>query len=419
MNNVSESLNKKHHSIAIFCDLKKAFDTVDHSILLKKLKKIGICENALKWFSNYLSNRQQYVCVGSAASTLKYIRTGVPQGSILGPLLFLLYINDLPTISALLSFLFADDTTLLSSHNDLNHLVNFVNIEFQKIVHYFRAHKMSLHPEKTKFMLFSNSPNANLVPTLLYINNNNVGENSLNLIPIEQITSLSKTPAIKFLGIFLDPALSFKYHIQTITAKISKALYFIRSAKNILSEKALKSLYYSLVHCHLVYGIHIWSCTNPSNLKNLEVKQKAAVRLITNSNYNAHTEPLFKKNNILPLQLLAQFFKIQFFQQFKHQHLPAIFENTWQANFERYVPERHMQLRDDEEYYVPFARINQIEKFPLFAFPKLWNNLEDAPLKGISSKIEFNIKLKLYFMNKLDSNYVCTRLLCPNCHILR
>jgi hypothetical protein len=386
---------------------------------LKNLKQIGIGENALKWFSNYLSNRQQYVCVGSAASSFKYIRTGVPQGSILGPLLFLLYINDLPTISALLSFLFADDTTLLSSHDDLNYLINYVNVEFQKVVHYFRAHKMCLHPNKTKFLLFSNSPNANSIPIELYINNNNVGENSLNLIPIEQITSLSKTPAIKFLGIYLDPALSFKFHIQTITAKVSKSLYFIRSAKNILSEKALKSLYYSLVHCHLVYGIHIWSCTNNSNFKNLEIKQKAAVRIITNSNYNAHTEPIFKKTNILPLHFLAQYFKIQFFQQFKHHHLPSIFDNTWQSNHERFVPERHMQLRDNDEYFVQFARINQVEKLPLISFPKLWNRLEDATLKSISNKTEFNHKLKMFFMDKLDANYICTRLLCPHCHILR
>jgi hypothetical protein len=168
-----------------------------------------------------------------------------------------------------------------------------------------------------------------------------------------------------------------------------------------------------------VYGIHIWSCTNISNLKNLEIKQKAAVRLITFSNYNAHTEPLFKKTNILPLHFLAQFFKIQFFQHFKHHHLPSIFENTWQANYERFIPERHMQLRDNEEYYVPFARINQVEKLPLISFPKLWNSLEDATLKSISNKIEFNKKLKLFFMDKLDPNYVCTRLLCPNCHILR
>jgi hypothetical protein len=225
--------------------------------------------------------------------------------------------------------------------------------------------------------------------------------------------------AIKFLGIHLDPALTFKFHIQSITAKISKSLYFIRSAKNFLSEKALKSLYYALVHCHLVYGIQIWSCTNACNLKNLEIKQKAALRVITQSNYNAHTEPLFKQANILPLVSLIHYFKIQFFHQFKYHHLPSIFENTWQANFERFNPDRHMLLRDNEEFYVPFARIRQIEKFPLIAFPRLWNSLSDATLKSISSKTEFNIKLKMHFMDKLNINYVCTRLLCPNCHILR
>jgi retron-type reverse transcriptase len=121
-----------YYAIAIFCDLKKAFDTVDHNILLKKLSKIGVCQAALKWFESYLSNRFQYVSIGSSASNLLCIRIGVPQGSILGPLLFLIYINDLPNISSLLSFLFADDTTLLSSNSDLNLLIEFVNQEFQK-----------------------------------------------------------------------------------------------------------------------------------------------------------------------------------------------------------------------------------------------------------------------------------------------
>jgi hypothetical protein len=417
-NSIGQALNERKHSVAIFCDLKKAFDTVDHKILLKKLAKIGVCEAALRWFESYLSNRFQYVCIGSSASNLLSIKIGVPQGSILGPLLFLIYINDLPSISEMLNFLFADDTTLLSSHSDIYYLIDFVNVEFQKIVHYFRAHKLSIHPAKTKFMLFSNSNNVQALPCNILINYNNIGENSPNLIfPLEKITSNSETPAIKFLGIFIDPGLSFKYHVNYISSKISKAMYFLRSAKNLLSEKSLKSLYYAIVHCHLIYGIIIWSCTSFSNLKGLEKKQKDAVRIVTLSPYNSHTEPLFKKLNILPLKQLILYFKIQFMQQFKFNHLPTAFANMWTRNEERFVNQDLMLLRNNDDFYVPFARTNLIERLLYFSLPKLWNEFQDEVLKSEANKIVFNAKLKGHLIGQLNANYVCTRLLCPHCHL--
>jgi hypothetical protein len=417
-NSIGQALNEKKHSVAIFCDLKKAFDTVDHKILLKKLAKIGVSEASLKWFDSYLSNRFQYVYIGSSASNLLSIKIGVPQGSILGPLLFLIYINDLPNISEMLNFLFADDTTLLSSHRDINYLIDFVNAEFQKIVHYFRAHKLSIHPAKTKFMLFSNSTNVQALPCNILINYNNIGENNPNLIfPLEKITSNSETPAIKFLGIFIDPVLSFKYHVNFISSKISKAMYFLRSAKNLLSEKSLKSLYYAIVHCHLIYGILIWSCTSFSNLKSLEKKQKDAVRIVTMSPYNSHTEPLFKKLNILPLKQLIMYFKIQFMQQFKFNHLPTAFANMWTTNEERFMNQDLMLLRNNDDFYVPFARTNLVERLPYFSLPKLWNEFQDDVLKSEANKIVFNAKLKGHFISQLNANYVCTRLLCPHCHL--
>jgi hypothetical protein len=181
-NSIGGALNDKMHSVAIFCDLKKAFDTVDHKVLLKKLSKIGVCDAALKWFDSYLSNRFQYVSIGSSASSLLRIKIGVPQGSILGPLLFIIYINDLLKASSMLNFLFADDTTLLSSHNDLDFLIDFVNNEFQKIVHYFRAHKLSIHPAKTKFILFSNNAAAHMMPFNIFINYNNSDSTVMILI---------------------------------------------------------------------------------------------------------------------------------------------------------------------------------------------------------------------------------------------
>jgi hypothetical protein len=417
-NSVGRALNGRMHSVAIFCDLKKAFDTVDHKILLKKLSKIGVCDAALRWFDSYLTNRFQYVSIGSSASNLLSIKIGVPQGSILGPLLFIIYINDLPKASSLLNFLFADDTTLLSSHNDLNYLIESINTEFQKIVHYFRAHKLSIHPAKTKFILFSNSPAAHTMPCNICINYNNSGNNDPSLIfPLEKVTANSELPAVKFLGIFIDPSLNFKFHINFISSKISKAMYFLRSAKNILTEKALKALYYALVHCHLIYGILIWSCTSLSNLKNLEKKQKDAIRIVTHSPYNAHTEPLFKKLNILPLQQLIQYFKIQFMQQYKFKHLPSAFENEWFSNEERYASQDLMPLRNNDDFFVPFARTGQAERIPLFALPKIWNDFPDIILKSEANKLIFNSKLKGYHIDKLDANFVCSRLLCPHCHL--
>jgi hypothetical protein len=163
VNHVSKALNNKEHSIAIFCDLRKAFDSCDHGILLKKLSRVGIRGNTLAWFKDYLSNRHQFVTVSGFNSSLRVIRLGVPQGSILGPILFLLYINDLPLNSLLNDFLFADDTTLLASGPDLPELIEFVNSEFHKICTYFRQNKLVLHPAKTQFVLFSNSRDVRVV----------------------------------------------------------------------------------------------------------------------------------------------------------------------------------------------------------------------------------------------------------------
>ena len=144
-----------------------------------------------------------------------------------------------------------------------------------------------------------------------------------NLInPLERITTESPVPAVKFLGIFIDPLLNFKFHINSLSSKISKALYFFRTAKNVLTQQARVSVYYALIHSHFVYGINIWSCTNESNLNILILKQKNAIRLVCNSKYNAHTEPLFKQMSILPLPKLVTYFNLQLMHRYTINELP-------------------------------------------------------------------------------------------------
>ena len=223
LNKITKSLNEKKHTIAIFCDLKKAFDTCDHDILLKKLSNFGIRGIELKWFENYLKGRMQFVSVNNSISNTLTIRKGVPQGSILGPLLFLIYINDLPNHTNLLAFLFADDTTLMESGDNINDLIEKINIEFQKITLYFRKNKLSLHPDKTKFLLFSGSIAIQQSNIELFINHNPPDSVLLdpNLIhSMERITSDSAVPAMKFLGVFFDPSLNFKFHVEKILSLI-------------------------------------------------------------------------------------------------------------------------------------------------------------------------------------------------------
>lgn len=417
-NFISETLDNKNHAIAIFCDLRKAFDTVDHSILKSKLYRLGIRGPIHDWLCNYLEDRQQFVYVNGQSSQKIKINIGVPQGSILGPLLFLLYINDLAESSKLLTLMFADDTTLLASHNNIEELFNYVNQEFFKIVTYFRFNKLALHPKKTNFLIFSNSPTVKNTNLNIFINNSNPGSDPKDalLYPITRIYGTDEDPAVKFLGVYFDPDLSFKHHISVMRGKISSGLYFLRSVKNLLSSKALTSLYYSLIHSHIIYGIQVWSTCNQSSIDNIFKLQKKAIRIIHSAAYNCHTESLFRKSKILPLPDLIYFFKIQFMQQYINGFLPRTFENTWLTHeARRQNLNIGLALRNSDNLYLPAARLSSLSKHPYFLFPKLWNDFREESIKILRSKLQFNSNLKKFLINRLNPNYTCNRLMCPHC----
>jgi hypothetical protein len=418
LNRASNALNNKKHMLIIFCDLKKAFDTCDVDVLLGKLRKLGVKNLELAWFKSYLTNRSQYVSIDDHNSILLQILTGVPQGSILGPLLFLIYINDLPECSDFLSKLFADDTALILCEDDLENLVLRANLEFQKVCKYFRSNKLSLHPDKTKYIIISNSKVVHETTTKIYINNNNLGQNEQSLIhEIKRVLPTDNIPAIKYLGVYFDPYLNFKYHVQQISSKLSRALFQIRRVKNILSKESLKTLYYSLFHCHIVYAIEIWSSASKSLINDLFLKQKAVVRIVSDSKYNSHTAPIFKNLEILPLHMLIQLHLSKTMYFFKSGRLPECFNNTWMTGLEHNLLAGGPLLRNADDYLVQFARTDQIRRLPLTSIPEIWNTLSPE-LKNSPSVYTFCLNLKKFYLSTLPPTPVCTRLFCPVCQVI-
>ena len=182
-----------------FLDFAKAFDTVNHEILLQKLKYYDIRDKALLWFTSYLTNRTQYSEIGDTLSEIGYIKCGVPQGSVLGPLLFLLYVNDITESSNILKFfLFADDTTLFYSDKTNAETENTLNTELHKISDWLAANKLSLNVGKSNFIIFSLGNNKKSLNILI------------NNLPVSEKT------VTKYLGILMDNKLNWKQHIQMI-----------------------------------------------------------------------------------------------------------------------------------------------------------------------------------------------------------
>ena len=397
LDRAAQALNNKKHVLVIFCDLKKAFDTCDKNILLKKLSNMGIQGLELMWFESYLSSRGQFVSIEGVLSDTLEINFGVPQGSILGPLLFIIYINDLPSASLFLMVLFADDTVLVLEGNDIHDLIWSANIEFRKICTYFRTNLLSLNLDKTKYIIISYSQMVHDSNYEICINDNNYEQNCPNNIKvISRVKYCDNTPAVKYLGIYIDPQLNFKYHIKSITSKMSRALFSLNRVKHFLPQQALKTLYFSLFHCHLLYACEIWSCVSSSQLNEITIKQKKAIRIISNSKFNAHTEPIFKKLEILPLNLQLTFNKLVFIHSCLYEHSPVVFHNRWIKNRERRAQDGDLgpDLRNDNDLFVPFSRTDFISRFPTLTFPNC----------GITFQIML-ILLKMYMSSNYNSKF--------------
>ena len=403
---IKTEIGKKHLPIGIFLDLSKAFDTVNHSILLKKLKYYGIHNTELNWFKSYLSNRSQYVTVDSFKSDLKSIISGVPQGSILGPLLFLIYINDLNYVSNFFkAILFADDSTLGTSicfekypmkvHKTCNKhgQQSLINNELKKIMTWLRVNKLSLNIKKTKFMIFHNPQRQ--------IRSNDIPKIYIDNIEIEKVDEFN------FLGIYINKHCTWKNHIFCISKKISRNIGLLSKLKFLLPKHCLKLIYFALIHSYLNYGILLWGF----EAKNIFKLQKKAVRIITKSHFLAHTDPLFKSENILKVE---DFFKsncLKLYYKLINNQLPNNIKKLF-----NFIESRPIERTNFKLTLFNCCDANGKKRIRYY-LPKLIHETEDDILRKCLSHsfLSFKLRIKSLFLNTYDDS-LCQDINCYACN---
>ena len=380
-NKITLAADNHEYAIGVFIDLSKAFDTINHSILLKKLYHYGIRGIALDLFSSYLSNRRQYVTLNGVNSTHKTIISGVPQGSVLGPLLFLLYINDIVTSSRLLHFiLFADDTNLFYSCTNLDVLLLTVNNELSKLSMWFKANRLSLNISKTNFILFGSKRIPSDKP----------------VIKIDDVL-LTQVSCTKFLGVFVDAGTTWKNHVASVSTRISRGLGAINHVKRFLPQHILLLLYHTMVLPYLSYCCIVWGCASTTVLDKILVLQKRALRIISNAPHRTPSAPLFEKFNLLRINELFIFQTANFICKFKLNLLPF----SCKQYFTYSNPVRPYFTRVTSIFVMPICRLEVRKNSISVRGPTLWNALPST-IQLSTSIVEFNRSMIKFLVTKRD-----------------
>ena len=236
-----------------------------------------------------LSGRTQYVVFDGQESEIHGVQCGVPQGSILDPLLFILYMNDICNVSDIFfAIMYADDTSLVVNGKDLNTLIQLLNTALIDLCTWFKANRLSLNTTKTFYMIFHRTR----IKHMSGVANSIVMDNTI----------LVKTSSLKYLGVIVDHKLNWIEHISYVRNKVSKGIGIMYKARRFLNKKSLLSLYHSYIYPYLIYCIEVWRCAAPSHLHSLFLLQKKIVRIMTFAPYLAHTEPIFNSLELLPVE---------------------------------------------------------------------------------------------------------------------
>jgi len=348
---LSYEMDRGGNPFAVFIDLSKAFDCLDHNILAEKLQFYGIRGTALNLMKDYLTNRKQFVEFNGVKSCLHNISVGVPQGSVLGPLLFLIHLNDFSNASNAFKMInYADDTALISALSFFpGNSSNIINDELEKVSAWLKANKLIINVSKSKAMMFHQRNKR--TPTLEIKLNNEI---------------VQFVDTFNYLGIILDQRLTWGAHTQSISTKISKVIGILSKLKHFLPPYILKIIYDALITSRIKYGLLIWGSCFGQIFK----LQKRAVRIIVGAKFNAHTDPIFRKLGILKVVDDRKLQELIFFYKLKHNKLPQFFRAGF-VSFSQAAQDR-------------FTRVSQLLSIPRFWHEYIRGTLRYSIVKTVN-----------------------------------
>lgn len=355
-------------------DLRKAFDTVNHEILLNLLYQLGIRGIVHKWFHNYLSGRKQFVYQGTVSSRANEIICGVPQGSILGPVLFLIYINSIINIKLKGKvYMFADDTTLIYSADSIQQIRNAIESDLSVLSSWLSYNKLSINYSKSAFMYITKRRLSSDLKSDIKFNN--------------EIIKYSTD--IKFLGIILDEHLSWSKHIESIRKKISPVIGVLYRIRHQITLKYLKCIYFSLIYSKLQYLISVWGTARLSIIKPIKILQNKVIKCIYKLEHLEPTRNLYKPRQLLDINTIYKFKVLNFIHSviynYKHSNL----------NFE-VNSHKHEHITRQTDMLIPIKIKSDMGKRSILYNGIILYNELPARLKKKLSVEKFKKELKKY-----------------------
>ena len=376
------NMDRGYYNLVVFLDLKKAFDTVNHELLLRKFELYGITCNALELLKSYLTDRKQMCQINGIMSPVNSINCGIPQGSILGPLFFLLYINDLPNCLRLTTArLFADDTNLTASGSSIIDIERAMNEDLSRIKEWLLANKLSLNVAKTEFMLIGSHSKLGSLST------------SPSLM-IDQ-TPLKQVFHSKMLGVEVDQYLSWDMHIDNIAKSITSGIGVLRRVRDFVDRKTLILIYNAIVQPYFIYCSEVWDTMGEGLSNRLQKLQNRSARVIARMSNDTPHEEALKELGWETLDVQRHRTKAK--QMFKvlHQNAPACLSDLF--TFKRDVT-CHNLRGSSTSLQLPLPKRDFKKKSFSYHGAKLWNSLPE-PIRSCESYSLFKSKIATHILS--------------------